>query len=73
MPNIRLRRVWCQDDLLNNDDIVLAIGRGVAELQRRLAGNIEFIAGGDAVLAENAESGGARGKESDDCCGKPHG
>ena len=72
--NIRLRWVWCQDNLLDGDDIVFAFGRGIAELQGRLAGDIELVAGGDAVgLAVNAESGDARRKESDDCCGKPHG
>jgi len=71
--DVRLRWVWCQDHLINRDDIILTIG--FAELERRLTGDIEVVLDSNSLLlvaAEDAQGTGARREESDNSRGEPH-
>lgn len=72
--NLRLRRVGREVYAVDCDD-VLIVGLG-AELQRRVAGDLEIIVNDDGLVSLNQDTGTGRcetgGEEGDDSCGEPH-
>lgn len=69
-----LRRVGREVYAVDCDD-VLIVGLG-AELQRRVAGDLEVIINDDGLVSLNQDTGTGRcetgGEEGDDSCGEPH-
>lgn len=72
--NLRLRRVGREVYAVDCDN-VLIVGLG-AELQRRVARDLEVIVNDDGLVSLNQDAGTGRretgGEEGDDSCGEPH-
>lgn len=68
----RLGRIWSQVDLLDGENIKI-VGLG-AQLEGRIAGNLEILINGDLVPSEvvaEAGLGNAR-RQGDQCRRQPH-
>jgi hypothetical protein len=69
--DVRFRWIRRQDDLLDGNQIVVAVG--IAELERVLPGNIELVARNETLPAAEDVAGVNARRKGEDNSGEPHG